>query len=94
MTRHEMADTASDLDRAFETIRSVHLPHPDGALLECFLQDAIDPGQAARYMLQRRFVGKDNLDLTPLLSDWKQLIAACKFCKVAESAILISSSRL
>ncbi|PNY27012.1 Uncharacterized protein TCAP_03063 [Tolypocladium capitatum] len=71
-----MADTASDLDRALETIRSVHLPHPEGPLLECFLQDAIDPEQAARYMLRRCFVGRDGLDLTPLLSDWKQLIAA------------------
>lgn len=83
-----MAHVASDLDRALETIRSVHLPHPDGALLECFLQDAIDPEQAAHYMLQRRLAGRDGLDLTPFLSDWKQLIAAGKFYKAAESAKL------
>lgn len=73
-----MDSLAGDLERALDAIRSAHLPHPDGPLLERFLEDAADPEQAAKYMLRRCVVGRVNADFIALLSDWKQLLAACK----------------
>ncbi|KAG8427122.1 hypothetical protein J3459_007487 [Metarhizium acridum] len=69
-----MAHTTSEFELALKFVRSVDLPHPDGQLLECFLQDSIDPMQAARYILQKCFLGGEGPDLEPFLSDWKQLI--------------------
>ncbi|KAI0426010.1 kinase-like domain-containing protein [Xylaria sp. FL1042] len=71
-----MAVTANGLDRALAAIRNANLRYPDEELLVCFLQDSIDPAAAACYMLQRCSVGRDGVDLTPLLSDWKKLIAS------------------
>ncbi|KAI1354664.1 kinase-like domain-containing protein [Xylaria sp. FL0043] len=71
-----MADTANVLEQAFAAIQNADLQYPDEQLLECFLQDSIDSGAAARYMLQRCSAGRGGLDLIPLLSDWKQLIAS------------------
>ncbi|KAK2616253.1 hypothetical protein QQS21_000888 [Conoideocrella luteorostrata] len=69
-----MADTTTEFELALKFVRSVNLPHPDGQLLACFLQDSIEPVQAARYILQRCFVEREGLDLDSFVSDWKQLI--------------------
>ncbi|KAM5347379.1 hypothetical protein ACJ41O_010384 [Fusarium nematophilum] len=74
--QHEMARLPEDFDRALGSIRRAKFPHPDGELLESFLQDSIDPRQAARYLLQRCSSDGDGPGLTLLLSEWKQLIAA------------------
>ncbi|KAI1154143.1 kinase-like domain-containing protein [Nemania diffusa] len=71
-----MADAANVLEQAFAAIRNADLQYPDDRLLECFLQDSVDSGAAARYMLQRCSPGRCDPDLMPLLSDWKQLIAS------------------
>lgn len=75
----DMADTANGLDRALAVIRNANLRHPDAELLECFLQNSTDPVATARYMLQRCSAGRDDVDLVPLLSDWKQLVASCTY---------------
>ncbi|KAK8073228.1 hypothetical protein PG994_004127 [Apiospora phragmitis] len=72
-----MENGATDLDRVLAAIRSAGLRYPDEELLESFLYDSIDTEQAARYALQTCSATRGGgLDLTPLLSDWKRLIAA------------------
>ncbi|KAG5958159.1 hypothetical protein E4U56_005781 [Claviceps arundinis] len=67
--------TTSDIERVLELLRRVDLKYPDGQLLECFLQNSIDPLQTARYILGRCSMDGDGLDLATLLSDWKRLIS-------------------
>ncbi|KAF5024145.1 hypothetical protein F66182_3779 [Fusarium sp. NRRL 66182] len=69
-----MANTSNDLKHALSIVHSSDLKYPDDQLLECFLQDSIDPGAAAHYMLQRCSAGRDTLDLGQFLADWKQLV--------------------
>ncbi|KAF7543898.1 hypothetical protein G7046_g9908 [Stylonectria norvegica] len=68
-----MAEPMNGLEQAVAAIRNSRLRYPDNRLLECFLQDSIDPDAAARYLLQTCPLGKDGLGLAALLSDWKQL---------------------
>lgn len=83
-----MAGTAS-LAQILAIIRNAHLRYPDEELLECFLEDSIDPAATAHYVLQRCecAVANDN-GLMRLLSDWKQLIASCTYAHPLESNIL------
>ncbi len=78
-TDDDMADAAKVLEQAFAAIRNADLQYPDEQLLECFLQDSVDSGAAARYMLQKYSPGRGDPDLIPLLSDWKQLIASSTY---------------
>lgn len=75
-TDDDTADAANVLEQAFAAIRNADLQYPDEQLLGCFLQDSVDSGAAARYMLRRCSSGRGDPDLVPLLSDWKQLIAS------------------
>ncbi|OAA35158.1 Protein kinase-like domain protein [Metarhizium rileyi] len=72
-----MPGATKDSEVVLKYVRSLRLPHPDGELLECFIQDSLDPVQAARYMKQRCSLGGKGLDLECFLSDWKQLINTC-----------------
>lgn len=55
-TPHAMTHPlASDLAIALAAIDDAKLCFPDNELLESFVQDAIDPSAAARYLLQRGF---------------------------------------
>ena len=72
-----MAET--DLTRAMTTIDDAKLCFQDKQLLESFVEDAIDPSVAARYLLQRDGDDKTDVDLQPLLSDWKELVAICMY---------------
>lgn len=72
-----MTGYSDDFDMAQAVIRTLDLPHPDGQLLECFLQDSVDHEQAADYMLRRCGFGKNHAGMTSFLSDWKELIAIC-----------------
>ncbi|KZZ98369.1 Protein kinase-like domain protein [Moelleriella libera RCEF 2490] len=69
-----MASITTESELALKFVRSIDLPYPDRQLLECFLQNATVPLQAARYVLQRCFVGRESPDLDSFVSDWKQLI--------------------
>lgn len=89
-----MAEATTGFELALKFVRSMELPHPDGQLLECFLQDSADPVQAARYMLQRCFAGGGGLDLESFVSDWKQLINMCTSDEVPSRVILITNSCL
>ncbi|VUC31919.1 unnamed protein product [Clonostachys rosea] len=74
-----MADEAiNDVGRALKAIKKARLQHPDDMLLECFLQDAAEPQEAAYYLLQQSYVGGSR-DFKPFLSDWKELIASFVF---------------
>ncbi|CAG9946373.1 unnamed protein product [Clonostachys rosea f. rosea IK726] len=75
-----MADEATkNVGRALEAIKTARLQHPDDMLLECFLQDAPEPQEAADYLLQQSYVEGNRYDFTPFLSDWKELIGSFVF---------------
>ncbi|KAG6037169.1 hypothetical protein E4U41_005303 [Claviceps citrina] len=69
-----MDEPPSDYYRVWRLLRNLDLAHPDGQLLECFLDDSIDNDHAARYMFQKCSVGGEGLEVESFLSDWKQLI--------------------
>ncbi|KAK7963894.1 hypothetical protein PG988_010868 [Apiospora saccharicola] len=72
-----MENSATNFVRVLAAIRNTDLRYPDEELLESFLEDSIDSEYAARYALQTCSATRGGgLDLTPLLSDWKRLIAA------------------
>ncbi|KAF5252519.1 hypothetical protein FANTH_2413 [Fusarium anthophilum] len=70
-----MAADQSSLQQALNAIRNFCFQHPDDQLLECFLSDSVDPETTARYILQKYCGQQEDLSLTSLLSDWKQLVA-------------------
>lgn len=75
-----MADEATNnVGRALEAIKIARLQHPDDMLLECFLQDAPEPQEAAYYLLQQSYIEGNRYDFTPFLSDWKELIGSCEY---------------
>ncbi|CAH0046463.1 unnamed protein product [Clonostachys solani] len=75
-----MADEATNsVGRALEAIKIARLQHPDDMLLECFLQDAAEPQEAAYYLLQQSYVDGNRYDFRPFLSDWKELIGSFVF---------------
>lgn len=79
-----MADSPDDLAAALTTIRSACLPHPDGELLECFLNESVHPSRAAASLLQRCQSGADvSAALASFLSDWKALVRTCKYMNVS-----------
>ncbi|KAK8063765.1 kinase-like domain-containing protein [Apiospora saccharicola] len=89
-----MENSATDFVRVLAAIRNTDLRYPDEELLESFLEDSIDSEYAARYALQTCSATRGGgLDLTPLLSDWKRLIAAVKFYKWPSSGRLTLMNR-
>lgn len=59
------------------------VPHPDRSILGCFIDDAHDPQEAARYFLRMTSL-EDGTKTSPektvsqFLSEWKSLIEKCK----------------
>ncbi|KAK7212611.1 hypothetical protein V2G26_019789 [Clonostachys chloroleuca] len=72
-------ETTNNVGRALEAIKIARLQHPDDMLLECFLQDAPEPQEAAYYLLQQSYIEGNRYDFTPFLSDWKELIGSFVF---------------
>ena len=60
-----------------------NVPHPDRSILGAFINDAVDPQEAARYFLHVTSAG-DRSKAPPektvlqFLSEWKILIEKCK----------------
>ncbi|KAF5614796.1 kinase-like domain protein [Fusarium sp. NRRL 52700] len=69
-----MARSRGDLERALAAISNSRLQHPDEQLLQCFLQDSVDPETTSRYTLERYSNGSGGFYLSTLLSDWKELV--------------------
>lgn len=84
-------DAVNDFDLALDAVRRANLPHPDGQLLECFLEESVNHDVAAGYMIQKCLaVGNtQTASLAAFVSDWKRLISACEFpCMLSEAACL------
>jgi hypothetical protein len=81
-----MAASPRAYDVALEVVRSAKLPHPDGPLLECFLEESIDHDEAARYLLRR--CSGDSAGLGVFLSDWKQLVSTCEYPAVSIRSVV------
>lgn len=57
-----------------------NVPHPDRSILGAFINDAVDPQEAARYFLNKTDGSKSPPEKTvsQFLSEWKVLIEKCK----------------
>jgi hypothetical protein len=76
--QRDMPVPSSAVHAALVAIHDAELAHPGGELLDCFVSEAVDKEQAANYLLQR-CSGKHGPGLlAAFLSDWTQLISACK----------------
>lgn len=73
-----MADNKSHTEQALEAITNSSLEYPDDKILECFIENATDPDDAARYLIQR-CTQNNGFEVASLLSDWKQLVSLCMF---------------
>lgn len=69
-----MSESQSSLEQALAAIRSSRLQHPDNQLLECFLNDSVDPEATSLYLIQRCADGQKDYDLITLLSEWQELV--------------------
>jgi hypothetical protein len=78
-------NSMSTAEDALATIRDAGLAHPGGALLECFIWEAVDKQQAARYLLEKCPPGQGNGRLAAFLDDWMRLISACKLARLSYS---------
>lgn len=65
------------------------LPHPDRAILGCFIEDAVNPQEAARYFLSVSTShvapnGPPEDAIARFLSKWKTLLEKCKYVLLIE----------
>ncbi|AEO57201.1 hypothetical protein MYCTH_2303063 [Thermothelomyces thermophilus ATCC 42464] len=74
-----MAEPLSDYEAALSAIRQSGLGHPDRPLLESFIDDSVDRGRAAAFLLKRlsRDTTTSKPDIGAFLADWKRTIAMC-----------------
>lgn len=73
-----MTDEKRHTEKVLEAITNSSLKYHDGQILECFIENATDPADAARYLIQR-CTHNDGFEVASLLSDWKQLVSLCTF---------------
>ncbi|EWG50877.1 hypothetical protein FVEG_16708 [Fusarium verticillioides 7600] len=67
---------SNSLEKALAIVRNSRLQHPNDQILECFLQDSVNPEATSRYVLEKYSDGPEGFDLTSLLSDWKELVGS------------------
>ncbi|KXJ87232.1 hypothetical protein Micbo1qcDRAFT_190271 [Microdochium bolleyi] len=74
-----MASSApvSVLDTIVSRIDRAGLPHPSGALLECFVRESMNPAQAGQYLALRLDAGQ----AAEVVEDWKYIVG----CPLRES---------
>ncbi|KAH6649357.1 hypothetical protein F5144DRAFT_468953, partial [Chaetomium tenue] len=70
-----MAEDQSHYEAALTAIRTSGLEHPDGQLLESFVEESADRDRAAAYLLT---ANSNTPDLKAFLAKWKRVIAICK----------------
>jgi hypothetical protein len=70
----------TDSERALALVQGAELPHPDGELLACFVQNSIDQDRAGRHLLSVCEQGwGDDSGLHTFLTRWKSLVQLCEF---------------
>ncbi|KAK4242240.1 hypothetical protein C8A03DRAFT_40369 [Achaetomium macrosporum] len=77
-----MPADSPDVRAALAAIYDADLPHPGGHLLECFVDEAVDKDQAARYLLDRCPLKDGAAGLDAFLSQWTELITAFNFTHI------------
>lgn len=70
-----MAGGLSDYEAALAAIRASGLEHPDGQLLESFVEASVNRDRAAAYLLN---ASTHTSDLREFLAEWKRIIAMCR----------------
>lgn len=76
-----MEPEANVCKTALDIIRSANLTPTEHLILEKFLDEAVDPSYAARYLLQRlnENPGRDTeAGLRVFKQDWKRLVSKCE----------------
>lgn len=74
-----MTLSPSSYELALDAIRMAELAHPDGPLLESFLENAADSEKAASHIMQIvSEVGDQLSGLTEFLRDWKLVTCECR----------------
>lgn len=86
-----MAKPLSDHETALAITGKADLAHPDGPLLESFLDDFVDRDRAAAFMLKRlsRATNTSKSDLQVFLADWKCAISMCNVLPNQEASHLV-----
>jgi hypothetical protein len=87
-----MAAPPDEIRNALSLIESARLPHPSGLLLASFVQEALNPLVAARYV-QKRIQGGE---IRSLVSDWIYIVESSEYILPRISlmlSILTSKSR-
>ena len=72
-----MTEPLSDYEAALVAIRESGLKHPDGRLLESFVENSANHDRAAAYLLNRVSTSTHTPDLGAFLAEWKRIIAMC-----------------
>lgn len=70
-----MAENLSNYEAALVAIRESGLKHPDGRLLESFVEDSANHDRAAAYLLS---TSAQTPDLRAFVEEWKRIIAMCR----------------
>lgn len=73
-----MAVSSTHVALALKVIRDANIAHPGEELLDCFIRDSVDQEHAANYLLRRCPPSQSIVGLDAFLSDWTQLVSACK----------------
>ncbi|KAI4865650.1 hypothetical protein F4820DRAFT_447857 [Hypoxylon rubiginosum] len=69
-----MSTINDEVKNALSLIESTNLPHPLGSLLESFVDEALNPVLAARYVKRRLLLG----EASSLVADWCYIIESIK----------------
>lgn len=70
-----MSTINDEVKNALSLIESTNLPHPLGSLLESFVDEALNPVLAARYVKRRLLLG----EASSLVADWCYIIESSDF---------------
>lgn len=84
-----MDSVKTEVNEAVSIIECIELPHPSGALLSCFVTEALDPRAAAKFVLARcrdGHSGDSHSDdgrahLLSLVDDWTYIVESSEFAR-------------
>ncbi len=69
----------SDKTLAHAIIHSAKLEHPDLPLVECFIKDATDSDQAAKYLVRICTNDSKGVKFSQFVDDWKAIVKQCMY---------------
>lgn len=87
-TTQNMDSLCREVNEILSLIESAELPHPSGALLSSFVNEALNPRSAAEFVLARCDAGHRSERRTQLLSlvdDWIYIVQSSKFTGLENS---------